>query len=529
MKSIALTALALSAALALAGCGGDSAPAPAPVELSQPPVVQPPVAQPPVAQPPVAQPPIEQPPVVQPPAKPSHAFLDHWHLCKTPRTGITPLGRAYPDREGSLEHELSFLRGWLNEDYLWYREIPTDIKQSDFTDPVAYFNVLKTPLLTASGRPKDRYHFTYNSDRYDEMIEKGVDLGYGVAWSRNSGAQVPRTWLATTVEPGSPAASAGLRRGDMLVSVDGVDFVGATGVAEVALFNAALFPVKADQPHQFGVKRAGVLIEASMKSAKVLAAPVSNTRVIETLTGKVGYLTFGSHNGVSELQLIESFATLKNAGVTDLVLDVRYNGGGLLFIASEVAYMIAGPGPTEGKVFERPVHNDKTAPLNAFVFRSTAFGFAAPTPAKSGTVLPYLGLKRVTLLTTPGTCSASESIINSLRGVDIEVSLIGGETCGKPYAFTPVPNCGTTYFAIQFRGVNHKGEGDYADGFAPTCAVPDDFSRQVGDPAEAMLAAALTYRATGVCPAPVSARARAAPLLLVREQVREIAIYPTAR
>ena len=526
MKSITLTAVALSAALALAGCGGDSAPAAsafAPVEPS------PPAAQPPAVQPPVAPAPVAPPPVAAP-AKPSLAFLDHWHLCQTPRTGITPLGRAYPDREGSLEHELSFLRGWLNEDYLWYREIP-DIKQSDFTDPVAYFNVLKTPLLTASGRPKDRYHFTYNSDRYDEMIEKGVDLGYGVAWSRNTGAAVPRTWLATTVEPGSPAAGAGLRRGDMLVGVDGVDFIGATGVAEVALINAALFPLKADQPHQFVVSRAGALIDASMKSAKVLATPVANTRVIETPTGKVGYLTFASHNGVSERQLIESFTTLKNAGVTDLVLDVRYNGGGLLFIASEVAYMIAGPGPTEGKVFERPVHNDKTVPRDPFVFRSTAFGFAAPTPAKAGTVLPYLGLKRVTLLTTPGTCSASESIINSLRGVDVEVNLVGGETCGKPYAFTPVPNCGTTYFAIQFRGVNHKGEGDYADGFAPTCAVPDDFSRQVGDPAEGMLAAALTYRASGVCPAPASAsaRGRAAPLQLVREPVREIAIYPTAR
>ena len=463
------------------------------------------------------------------PDKPSLAFLDHWNLCQAPRTGITPLGGAYPDRQGTLENELSFLRGWLNENYLWYGEIPADISPANFTDPVAYFNALKSPLLSASGRPKDRYHFTYDSDRYDELSTKGVDIGYGVAWSRNTGASVPRTWLATTVEPGSPAAAAGVRRGDMLVNVDGVDFVSAAGVAELAVINAALFPVKAGQSHQFVVRRAGAPIALTMASAKVAAVPVTGTRVIDTPTGKVGYLSFGAHNGVSELQLIESFTTLRDAGVNDLVLDVRYNGGGLLYIASEVAYMVAGPAATAGKVFERPVHNDKTAPRDPFVFRSTAYGFTAPNPAKAGTLLPYLGLKRVTLLTTPGTCSASESIINSLRGVDIEVNLVGGETCGKPYAFTPVPNCGTTYFAIEFRGVNNKGEGDYADGFAPTCRVPDDFSKEVGDPAEGMLAAALSYRASGSCPAPATARARPVQLQLVREQVREIAIYPPVK
>ena len=479
--------------------------------------------------PPVVVPPAEAPPTAPPPDKPSLAFLDHWNLCRTPRTGITPLGRAYPDRQGTLDNELSFLRGWLNEDYLWYREIPAAIRQSDFTDPVAYFKLLKTPLLTASGKPKDRYHFTYDSDRYDELVEKGVDLGYGVGWSRNPGDAVPRTWLATTVEPGSPAAAAGLRRGDMLVNVDGVDFVNAGGAAEVALINAALFPVKPGEAHQLVVGRGATLVAVAMSSAKLSAVPVTNTKVFDTLTGKVGYLTFSSHNAVSELQLIDSFTHLKNAGVTDLVLDVRYNGGGLLYIASELAYMIAGPGPSTGKVFERAVHNDKTVPTDPFVFRSTAFGFAAPMPAKPGTALPYLGLKRVTLLTTPGTCSASESIINSLRGIDIEVNLVGGETCGKPYAFTPVPNCGTTYFAIQFRGVNHKGESDYADGFAPTCAVPDDFTKEVGDPAEGMLAAALAHRASGSCPASATARARSVQLQLVREPVREIAIYPPAR
>ena len=71
----------------------------------------------------------------------------------------------------------------------------------------------------------------------------------------------------------------------------------------------------------------------------------------------------------------------------------------------------------------------------------------------------------------------------------------------QPYGFLPQDNCGTTYFAIQFKGVNNKGFGEYADGMAPTCQVADDFNHQLGDPAERRLAAALSYRATGVCPA----------------------------
>jgi hypothetical protein len=112
----------------------------------------------------------------------------------------------------------------------------------------------------------------------------------------------------------------------------------------------------------------------------------------------------------------------------------------------------------------------------------------------------------VFVLTDEATCSASEAVMNGLAGVDVQVIQIGEATCGKPYGFYPQDNCGTTYFAIQFQGVNQKGFGDYADGFAPGgvfpgCTVPDDFTHALGDPAEARVAAALAYRATGSCPA----------------------------
>ena len=127
-----------------------------------------------------------------------------------------------------------------------------------------------------------------------------------------------------------------------------------------------------------------------------------------------------------------------------------------------------------------------------------------------GTPLPSLNLSRVFVLTGGGTCSASESILNGLQGVNIQVIQIGRTTCGKPYGFYPFDNCGTTYFSIQFKGVNAKGFGDYSDGFTPGaatagsfpgCDVADDFAHALGDPAEARFATALAYRNSPTCPA----------------------------
>jgi C-terminal processing protease CtpA/Prc len=394
---------------------------------------------------------------------------------------------------------------------------------ADYTNALDYFAVLKTNALTASGKPKDKYHFTYSTADW-EALNNGIDLGYGITWSRGS-ATAPRTWLATVVEAGSPAAAAGIQRGDLLLTVDGVDFVNASDRASVDKINAGLFPEVEGASHSFTLRRNGANYNATMNATAVNVAPVKNTKVIDTASGKVGYIDFESHNAVSEKQLIDAFGTLKAAGVTDLVLDMRYNGGGLLYVASELAYMIAGPGPTSGKIFERPLYNDKTPTQPAIEFRSTAYGFPAPVPVKAGTPLPYLGLKRVTVLTTPGTCSASEAVVNSLRGIDVEVNLIGAKTCGKPYAFTPTPNCGTTYFSIEFQGVNQKGFGDYADGMAPTCSVGDDMTHALGDPAEGMLAAALSFNASKVCPASSSSGARIQSLQLVRPQAAEVAIH----
>ena len=131
------------------------------------------------------------------------------------------------------------------------------------------------------------------------------------------------------------------------------------------------------------------------------------------------------------------------------------------------------------------------------------YGVTSDNDGPGGLPLPSLGLKKVTILATHGTASASEAIINGLRGVDVDVTLIGDTSRGKPYGFVPQPNCGFVYYSIQFKGENNKGFGDFADGFTPTCNVKDDFTHALGDVAEGQLAAALQYRSTKICPSAV--------------------------
>ena len=232
--------------------------------------------------------------------------------------------------------------------------------------------------------------------------------------------------------------------------------------------------------------------------------------MIDTGNGrKVGYVAFLEHFGDAEARITEALAQFQQARVNDLVLDLRYNGGGYLYIASQVAYMVAGAGTVQSRDFERLQYNAGRAAesaASAMPFLGTACLPDENGYCTSDAALPQIGLSRLYVLTSESTCSASESIINGLRGVDVEVHLVGGSTCGKPYGFTAKERSGISYFPIEFSGVNHKGQGDYVNGFEPTCRADDDLGYELGDTREAMLATALAHQSLGRCPAAVVGR-----------------------
>jgi hypothetical protein len=302
---------------------------------------------------------------------------------------------------------------------------------------------------------------------YRQLNQGGVSAGYGME-TASVRSSPPRDIRIALVEPGSPAAAAGILRGAKILAIDGVNVVSATGTANVNVINGALSPKALQESHTFTFDMNGTQSTVLLTAQKITSTPVQNVKVIDPGGANVGYLLFNDHITTSEPLLINAVNTFKGAGIKDLVLDMRYNGGGQLAIASRLAYMISSPGVTAGKTFEQLVYNDKNP------FRQTVAQTLTPflATSNSGQPLPTLGLSRVTVLTGPDTCSASESVINSLRGVGVAVNLVGGTTCGKPYGFIPQDNCGTTYFAIQFKGANQQGYGDYSDGFAPDPTAP---------------------------------------------------------
>lgn len=437
-----------------------------------------------------------------------------------------PRGAGFNDSQGSAEDENDWLRAWSHELYLWYDEI-TDRDPRDYSTP-DYFELMKTEGTTPSGSPKDQFHFTYDTEVWQQLSQSGISAGYGVSVELIS-ASPPRRAVVAFVEPGSPAEAAGLTRGTAIIEVDGADLVNGGTQADVDVLNAGLFPDAAGESHDFvvedfdGANRRSI----TMVSAEITQDPVPTARIIETVRGPVGYMLFNDHIAPAEAALVEEIESFAAAGIVDLVLDLRYNGGGYLDIANELAFMIAGPSAASGRVFGEIQFNDKHTSINPITgaglspefFHETTQGFSLT----SGDSLPSLSIPRVYVLSTGGTCSASESIINGLRGIGFEVVLVGGATCGKPYGFYPEDNCGTTYFSIQFRGLNAAGFGDYADGFVPTetpleeyevfgCDASDDFSRALGDVDETLLATALHHMENGDCVLPIAVSSAAEEL-----------------
>ena len=452
--------------------------------------------------------------------------------CAAPRSGTDPFNNnmPYPDAAGTATDENNFLRSWTNNLYLWYSEVP-DLDPGLYKT-VDYFPLLKTSATTASGNPKDKFHFTYATAKWEQLSQAGVEVSYGLQFLVQSAA-IPRKVTvayiqpATTAQPTNPALNANLARGASVLTIDGID-INANDQASIDKLNAALSPTTQGESHTFSLIDAGGTVARTvvLAAAAVTETPVQNVAALPVDSSLVGYMLFNDHIATAEQELIDAVNYLKAQNVSDLVLDIRYNGGGYLDIADELAYMIAGPGPTAGLTFEQIQFNAKHpttdpvtgVPLAPTPFHTVTLGFSTT----AGQPLPHLDLPRVFVLTGPDTCSASESIINGLRGVNIEVIQVGSTTCGKPYGFYPQDNCGTTYFSIQFQGVNNQGFGNYPDGFSPAnttpaagfslpgCSVADDFSHALGDPNEGLLSVALAYRRIPTCSVPPSGFAHAA-------------------
>ncbi len=379
--------------------------------------------------------------------------------------------------------EQRFIRSYMDEVYLWYREIPT-IDASLYTSLSSYFYALLVVTPDANNLPKDQFSFLVDTVDAD-AFSTGVNVGYGVQWKLDS---MGRQRVAV-IAANSPAADAGMARGGQLVQI-------------LERNVPSWYPNKSGAFARFLYRDTP---SAEAREIKLLARtvqenPVPLASTVTTPGGKkAGYVLFNDHSEGAQDKLITAVRDLQSQGLQELVLDMRYNSGGYIYVAQTLASMVSGPAAT-GRVFEALRYNDKrSAKSNANTFAFSAAVEYRESAYAAGYVLPKLNLRRVYMLTSDDTCSASESVINGLRGIDIDVVLVGATTCGKPFGFTRKNNCNRAYFPIEFQGTNAKGFGDYSAGFAPTCKANDDLDHALGQAAEGQLSSALQHMDTGQC------------------------------
>lgn len=436
--------------------------------------------------------------------------------CENPRVGNSPItGKTYPDKQGSELIEKHWQRAFNHETYLWYKEV-LDKNPKDFS-LIDYFDQLKTTAVTDSGKDKDQYHWLQPTSEVEELTQLGVSYGYGLLFDRQQ-SSAPRKWVVQNITPNTQASTSGISRGSRLLEIDGIDFVNSNSQADIDSINEAMFSKVEGENHTFKfIDNNNTEYQVDLQTAAITGVPLQITKVIETAQGKTGYLLLNSfYNTVVEKDLFEKLTDFAQQGINDLVIDLRYNGGGYLALSSQLAYMVAGTNATAGKIYETTVYNDKLPNDTMPFFRETLDLrrlIGGDSIIAEGQRLPALNLNRVYVLTTSSSCSASESFMNSLIGIDIEVIQIGTTTCGKPYGFVSEDNCGSTYYTVQFKGENDAGFGDYADGLMPVklpeagklaqvqgCPITEDYQHNLGDEQELLLASALYYQANNDCP-----------------------------
>ncbi len=356
----------------------------------------------------------------------------------------------------------------MQDIYLWNDRLPT-ADPADFSSPEAYLQALLVP--------EDEFSFITSAAADDAFFGDGQFAGIGFQ-SRQPGDGTVRV---VDVFEGSPADRGGLARGDSIVAVEG------RPIEEVLAeegFSASLGPPTVGTTVRLDwLDVTGQAFSAVFTKEVVTIPPVSAASVIDTATGKIGYFLFRNFVEPGVPALNQVFADLTSEGIDELVIDLRYNSGGLLSVLEVLANLIGGA-ITQSQIMYSLVYNDDNA------FRNETRLFSNVANAAD--------LPRVVIITTGSTASASEMVINALRPF-IEVVLVGDTTFGKPVGQLGFVFCEKILRPVSFRTVNAAGDTDFFDGFSPDCLAEDDIDTALGDPAESSLAEALAYLQTGSC------------------------------
>ncbi len=377
------------------------------------------------------------------------------------------------------------LRQYMDDQYFWYASMPHP-DATLFADITSYFYALR--FTGDAFMPRgDIWSYAMSTTDFNAFYTQSRQLGWGFSVTDALIPEYPGVALLVRyVEPQSPAAQAGLLRGETLVSINNTPSFDYLNTDPYSL-NAVLTAQAAGDRLDLVVRNAqGIERNVAVFADSFSLTPMPLSHPIESPAGKpIGYVMVKDFTEDILTPLETAFADFKAMGIQEIVIDLRYNGGGLASAARTLASYAGGSSFTNS-TFAQYNFNDKNQEYNF------AINFEYLRSAMPAT--------RVFVLTSASTCSASELVINSLTPF-VDVVQIGGSTCGKPVGFIPYDDqCGILYSAVNFEVFNAAGEGRYWNGLAPRCVVADDFSHPLGDSDEALLATARHYVDQGECP-----------------------------
>jgi len=382
------------------------------------------------------------------------------------------LADAWPARAQSsctTFGQVEFVRLSMRYIYFWNREM-ADLPAAGFDSPEAYLEAVRV-------RPLDRT-FSYITSRAanDAFFSDSQFIGIGI-----STKQIGDQLRVAQVFPDSPASQAGLERGATFLEIAGrtvADYIARGDLGNAFGPSDIGFAV----PVRF-VDLAGVQRSATLVKRLVTIPTVSMTKIFEIDGKRVGYVHFRNFVTPSTDALNAAFTQMKAAGVSELILDERYNGGGLVSVAQHLGGLIGGA-RTAGQVFAEFFHNDLNAQRNAIL--------------RFETKPVALDLQRLVVITTRASASASELVINALRPL-MRVTIVGDATYGKPVGQYGLDFCDKVLAPVAFQLRNAAGQGDYFDGLPADCPAGDDVDHLFGDAAEASLGEALFFVKNGQC------------------------------
>jgi len=400
--------------------------------------------------------------------------------CK--KTAASP-GNTPVDSSVAMSHALDTALSVSRDFYLWYQDIPSTFNAQSYSDPNALMVALRAysdePGYSA---PVDKWSFGVLKTDWNQLsggigstssVTSSGDFGFSVFFRVDGDLRVK------LVERLSPAGIAGVQRGWRVLKINGSSNISIANSSFIV--NAIFYSGSSTFTFQ---KPDGSTVDMTLDAATYQQQPVYLDTIYHVGQKTIGYVVINYFLG-DTTQNIADYASVMNrfaaGSVTDVVVDIRYNGGGYVALQARLADYLA-PAAANNKLMMTETFNDKHQNYNTSLYFS-----------KVGPLNP----DHVLFIVSQATASASELLINNLRPY-MTVKLIGPtNTDGKPVGFFPISAGDWYVFPVSFRSENSASYGGYFNGFTPDKIVADGLDKNWGDTSEACLSEAIHYITSG--------------------------------